>query len=727
MTLRKNTLLIIGLTFAGLIVALYAASRIILLDAVTRLEERYTRQNVERALASLSDDLAKLDETAGDWAPWDDTCAFVEGTYDDYVKDNLVDSTFINLRLNLMLFIHSSGRIFFGKAFDLQNEEELTVPESLQGLAAHDFLLQQTNLEGSIAGIVLLPEGPMLIASRPIVSSAYEGPIRGTLIMGRYLDAAEIQRLAEMTQLSLTIDRFDDPQMPPDFQVAYASLSEETPTFVRPLSARSIAGYTTLRDVYGKPVLVLRVDAPREIYEQVQASIFYFVLSLLVAGLVSGIAIMVLLEKRVLARLALINKTVSSIGASGDLSAQVPIAGKDELSSLAGAINRMLESLRASELRLEGRNRDLARRARYLEATANVVQDAASVLEPQELLSRVVALVSERFGFYHTGIFLLDSSGEWAVLQAASSEGGRRMLARGHRLRVGQQGIVGYVTGRGEPHIALEIGADAASFDNPDLADTRSEITLPLRAQGKIIGALDVQSTEPRAFSDEDAAMLQTLADQVATAISNARLFEQAQESLETAQRAYGELSREAWAKMIHAHPGMGYHYDESGVTPLAGRIQSQNECEVDSSEKHAEPGEELPKLAVPVKVRGQVIGVIHVHKPSDAGEWTPEQITLLETLADQLGVALESARLYQDAQRRATRERLTREITDKMRRATDVEGIVQTAVDELFSVLGTSRTFVRLGARASLLTEPAPLDAPGTGAASDREGNVDQ
>jgi len=187
---------------------------------------------------------------------------------------------------------------------------------------------------------------------------------------------------------------------------------------------------------------------------------------------------------------------------------------------------------------VEERTRDLARRAHYLEATSDVAQDATSVLDPQNLLSRVVALVSERFGFDHTGIFLLDATGEWAVLTAASSEGGQRMLARGHRLRVGEEGIVGYVAGRGEPRVALDVGADAMFLDNPDFPHTRSEMALPLRVRGEIIGALDVQSEEPEAFSDEDVAVLQTLADQVATAISNARLHDQAQQEIAERKRA---------------------------------------------------------------------------------------------------------------------------------------------------------------------------------------------
>jgi hypothetical protein len=236
----------------------------------------------------------------------------------------------------------------------------------------------------------------------------------------------------------------------------------------------------------------------------------------------------------------------------------------------ASALTETNRELEASRDMLQARTDDLVRRARYLEATARVARDAAWVLDLQDLLSRVTTLVSERFGFYHVGIFLLDPSGGWAVLRAASSEGGQRMLAGGYRLRVGEGRMVGYVTDRGEPRIALDVRPDVALFDTPDLPDTRSEMALPLQARGEIIGALDVQSKDPEAFSDEDVAVLQTLADQVAVAISNARLFQQVDESLEAERRAYGKASRDAWRELLHVRHSPGYRYSKSGVAPLA-------------------------------------------------------------------------------------------------------------------------------------------------------------
>jgi GAF domain-containing protein len=394
--------------------------------------------------------------------------------------------------------------------------------------------------------------------------------------------------------------------------------------------------------------------------------------------------------------------------------------------------NRELEASRDT---LRAQADDLVRRARYLEATAEVARDATSVLDLQNLLARIVGLVSERFGFYHVSIFLLDPSGEWTELRAASSEGGQRMMAGGYRLRVGEGSIVSDVVGQGEPRIVLEMGESAVFLDNPDLPETRSEMALPLRTRGEIIGALDVQSTEPQAFSDEDVAVLQTLADQVAVAISNARFFQQAEESLEAERRAYGEIGREAWRELLQAHRRLGYRYSKGNIAPLIGHPSaprpdthedavSQSERGADDdkgssvplapavtsagdsaglSDADAKLGEELPELALPVRVRGHIIGSVKAHKPGHAGEWGVEEVALMETLVEQLGLALESARLYQDTQRRAVRERLTGEIAARMREKLDMDTVLQTAILEIGERLGIAEVEVRMGSEVAI------------------------
>ncbi|MBN2391395.1 MAG: GAF domain-containing protein [Anaerolineae bacterium] len=363
---------------------------------------------------------------------------------------------------------------------------------------------------------------------------------------------------------------------------------------------------------------------------------------------------------------------------------------------------RNADALRASNIELQAsrdalvqQTSELERRARYLEATVSVARDVATVQEPQMLLTNVVRLISEQFGFYHAGAFLLDSTGEWAILQAASSEGGQRMLARGHKLRVGQQGTVGYVTSRGKARITLDISEDAIFFNNPDLPETRSAVTLPLRVHDQIIGALDVQSKEPNAFGDEDAKVLQSLADQIALAMSNAQLFLQAQESIEAERLARGELSREMWARLLGGEGELGYLSTAQGISSTWDAWLPEMETAMQSA-KTVVSEQDRTRLAIPLEVGGQVIGVLDGYK---AQGWTVEEVAMTQTLVEQLNAAVERARLYRDTQRRAARERTVGEVTGRIRETLNVEAVLKTAADEIRQALQLERLVVRLGA----------------------------
>lgn len=354
MTLRRKTLLIIAGTFYGVIILLFFISRNILLESYADLERQSVYRDVERVQASYSQELASLETTTADWAAWDDTYAFITDRNEGYIRSNLTDSTFVELGLNLMLYIDSSGKIVISKAFDLENEKEMPLPPSIASyLVDHDYLVAHQDTESRHTGTIALPEGPMMLSSQPILTSEDEGPIRGTLIMGRYLDAAKINELAATTLFPISIYRFGDPQAPRDFSVARASISAAVPVFVQPLNEQSIAGYTFIKDIGGHSALMLRVDAPRDIYRQGQSAISYLILTIVGVSLAFGLVTILLLEKQVLSRLSYLSRSVSDIGTSGKLSARVSVPGSDELSRLGATINGMLVALEQSEAELQ--------------------------------------------------------------------------------------------------------------------------------------------------------------------------------------------------------------------------------------------------------------------------------------------------------------------------------------------------------------------------------------
>lgn len=423
-----------------------------------------------------------------------------------------------------------------------------------------------------------------------------------------------------------------------------------------------------------------------------------------VVGSILGVVIARLLTNP----LNLVAQTSAEV-ARGNLSARVPVNRSDEVGLLGVAFNSMADELSTTVEQLENRvaerTQALERRAVQIQAAAEIGSAVAKVRNLDQLLAQVTQLISERFGYYHTGIFLLDERGEFAVLRAANSSGGQRMLMRGHRLKVGQVGIVGYVTGTGNPRIALDVGSDAAFFDNPDLPDTRSEMALPLTAGGHILGALDVQSVEESAFAQDDISTLQVLADQVAVAIENARLFEQNQEAIETIRRAYGDISQSAWQKMQKTIESLGY---VSTIQGGLARIPYSSKGELPPSQPT--PSEDGLTLTIPMQVRGHVIGSIRLSKPRHSSPWAAEEIAVVTTLTDQLSSTLESARLYQEAQVRAATERQTADIVNQIRSSTAMDGILQNTIRELGRAFNATRTFITINPETNGI---APANEP--------------
>lgn len=333
----------------------------------------------------------------------------------------------------------------------------------------------------------------------------------------------------------------------------------------------------------------------------------------------------------------------------------------------------------------------LQRRAVQLQAAAEVGRTATSILEPERLIQRAVDLIQARFNFYYVGLFLVDPSGEWAILRAGSGEAGRAMLARGHQIRIGA-GITGWSIANGQVRVAHDVGDEVA----PELPGTRSEAALPLRSRGQVRGALTVQSERPEVFDEATLAVLQTIADQVAVALDNAQLIAQTREALEAERRAYGEASRQAWEQMLRARPDLGYLYRRGGTTSqVAGQWQPEM---IQAHQDGQTVWNGGPEVYIPIKVRDQVLGVARLCKPDDAEAWTAEEIALMEALTGQLNEALENARLYQDTQRRAVRGRMVGEITAHMRETLDVDTVLKTAAREMRETLGLTEAEVRIG-----------------------------
>ncbi|MBC8335578.1 MAG: GAF domain-containing protein [Anaerolineales bacterium] len=376
---------------------------------------------------------------------------------------------------------------------------------------------------------------------------------------------------------------------------------------------------------------------------------------------------------------------VSQIMAQGELDRQVHVRSDDEIGQLGMAFNSMAAQVSSFvhtlEERVAERTLSLEERSKYLQTSAEISRAVASITDADALIREVVKLIQIRFNFYYVGLFLTDPANEWAVLQAGTGQAGQTMLDRNHRLKVGD-GMIGWSIANAQPRFALDVGEDAVRFENPLLPETRSEGALPLRSRGRVLGALTIQSSQPAAFNRDIIAVLQTMADQIAVALNNADLFAKSEIALEAERKAYGDLSQKAWIELSRRQIIPRFLSDESNIVHSIKEIQSPETLQALKTGQMIQ--HDGLTAILPVKNRGKVIGGIKLRKPKESGAWTKEQLFLAETLAEQIGIALEGARLFDQAQQRAVQERTIGEISLKIGATTNIDAIMRSTVQEL-------------------------------------------
>jgi GAF domain-containing protein len=417
------------------------------------------------------------------------------------------------------------------------------------------------------------------------------------------------------------------------------------------------------------------------------------------------------------------------------------------LEAMAGAV-RANRQLQARTHDLEETTEQLRRQASQLQTTAEIAHAGSSILDPERLFTEAVNRIQEGFsllGVYYVGLFLLDDADadvgdQFAVLRAATGEAGRLLLEMNYKLELAETSAVGWCIIRQQPHVALDIAENTVQLDALSMPNTRSEIALPLRSRGRVLGALSVHSTREAAFSEADIALLQTMADQVALAIDNARLFSQTEAALEEVQAAHQRYLRREWRELLDTKPVTRITYSRPGHGPAevsapAGMEAQENDplhearrqaiasgqtVIVDGFDPHSDApdGDEATAplhslqsqgsvsqtaLVVPLKLRGQVIGTIALHEARRQRPWAAAEIALAETVAEQTALTIETLRLMDETQRRAIREQRIGEIANRMQRATNMQALMHTMAEELNQALGGSRVYVRLGTESSL------------------------
>jgi GAF domain-containing protein/HAMP domain-containing protein len=357
----------------------------------------------------------------------------------------------------------------------------------------------------------------------------------------------------------------------------------------------------------------------------------------------------------------------------GNMDTKIPVSGTDELSELAGTFNQMAEQLSKSyhELgqRVVERTRELEERVLQLQVASEVAREAASVKELDSLLNRAVNLIRDRFNLYFVSIFLVDDLGKFVVIRAATGEAGRVFSQRGYRIKIGDVGIISYVSNSGAPRIVNNVETDYVYRKEALLPDTRSEMALPLKVSGKIIGVLDMQSNQVNAFSEDSISSLQILADQLAVAIQNAMLVGELENKLKEINILYQRYSQESWSHTTTHEKPTGYEYDLSTLVPVSQGLPYEvlkdiREGHVTTLQTGGNINEAKSKLIAPLIMYDKVIGALGLEENNPDHVWSPEEIALIEAVSNQVALALDSARLLEETQRRTEQLRLLQEIT---------------------------------------------------------------
>jgi len=361
MTLRRRGIITVVLAITAAIVISLIVTQTILMRRFDGLERRETRQNVGRAVSALYSDFSKISITSGEQLTAN--TVVVEGG-ETYLRLNIDETTFNTLGLNFILFA-MPGQPPLGYGLDLDHGTPLAVPADLMSQLSQDSpVMQPPEGQVGVTGILMLAEGPILVASYPTIVSIGGTPLEGRLLFARYLDTSEVARLSEVTHLPLVLYRFDDPEVPDKVRAVEPSAESGVPTYVRALSSNTVAGYGVLEDISGEPALVLEVDLPRDIHHQGQATLLYLLCAITGITIVTGVTSNYAVERSLLLRLLRLSNGVVKVRTTGDLSQRVDVTGNDEMTSLEMSINSMLASLEKSQKELresEAQNKALVK------------------------------------------------------------------------------------------------------------------------------------------------------------------------------------------------------------------------------------------------------------------------------------------------------------------------------------------------------------------------------
>ncbi len=555
MSLRRVTLLVVAVTFLGLVAFVTFTLESTLLRHFVQVEEQMVFLSVQRAVTAVDNVFDYLTSVAKGWAVRDDAYAFLQDGNGTFVDNNLSQNVFNDLRINIVVFLKPDGTIAYQKAYSQENnQEEALPPELLSRLVPGDALLQMIMDPAGAHGILPTARGPLLLSIEPVLSPSQNSAPVGALIVGRYMNATEILRLSSIIQLPLTLTPYNDASLSENFLQARDLISDKRPFAAIPLNADQIGGFAVLNNIDGRPAYLLKTEQRRVIYQNGRMLTKYLVTAMYAAGFIFGIMTILLLEFLVLSRLTRLNSEVNQIGVSGDVSKRVTVTRNDELSNLSDNINNMLTTLEQTQIKRQELQEALSQRVDDLGALYETSQVFLGQLDKTTYLQNTCRLAVEQFDLDAAWIAELTPDGLW--LQPVASHSAGSAPHEPPRLNVFEPEDQNHPAMRAFQTDARQIVSEMANGPYAGVA------AFPLFQDEGYFTVLNMCSRRPNFFSPEREQLLQAFANLSGMALHNAHLYEQvsaAQKRLEILSRRLVEVQEEErkWLAMeLHEEIG---------------------------------------------------------------------------------------------------------------------------------------------------------------------------
>lgn len=654
MNLRIRTLILVAISILLLTGVLYAASILLINNRVQAVEKQIADQEITQASAAIQKEMDRLTSVAGDWGTWDDTYQFIQDQNSAYASTNLTTSSIAVLDINQIVFIDTNGVIKFSKGIDLVSKLEVPLPQDISlAISGNPDVWNFSRGVVSHSGLFNIAGGKLFFASQPIVKSNGTGPVMGAVAIFRYIDSTELARLTGNTQLILNLTA-----APANLP---AALLKNRPAssvinISTAYSANAIRSLTAVIDFTTTNPIFMQIESPRTVY-QTMSAVNYTILTVFITFAAMFIVITwFFIQRATVQPVEAINQSVIKIDKENDLSQRILVRTRNEIGRLAGSINTLLEDHEKSQILVQNR-------LNQIRTVAEISRTVTSVLDPQALAMQVAEMVKDRFNLYYVGVFLLDEKSEYALLRAGTGQAGKTMMDAGHRLAVGGSSMIGWCTQNRKARIALDVGREAVRFENPNLPLTRSELAIPIVSRISVFGALTLQSDQVNAFNEEDIQIFQGIADSMAIALENARLFQESQKSIDEIQKLNRAYIQTSWQERLLSEQDLSFKYENPSL-------------------KAESPAKQMN---FPIRLRDQNLGNLVLETSDQA--FQPADVELINAITDQIALALENVRLLEGTQSRAAYERRLNEMTADFSQKTNVEDILRSISRELSTI----------------------------------------